>query len=168
MKYNKIALIGLMGSGKSAVAKILAKRLNYKLIELDEIFEQQQNTTISNFFKKFGEEKFRQIESNILKNSLEDNSIISTGGGIILKQENRNLLFSENILTIYLKASSEIIYDRIKNDKSRPLLLVENPKKEIENIIKKRESYYNQAKIKINTDDKTIDKIVEEIWKKLQ
>ena len=168
MKYNKIALIGMMGSGKSAVAKILAKRLNYKLIELDEIFEQQQNTTISNFFKKFGEEKFRQIESNILKNSLEDNSIISTGGGIILKQENRNLLFSENILTIYLKASSEIIYDRIKNDKSRPLLLVENPKKEIENIIKKRESYYNQAKIKINTDDKTIDKIVEEIWKKLQ
>ena len=73
------------------------------------------------------------------------------------------MLFNSDIFTIYLKTSPDIIYERIKNNKKRPLLQVENPKKEIEKILSSRESYYNKANLIINTDNKTIDEIIEEI-----
>ena len=107
-----------------------------------------------------------------MKKSLQfDNFVVSCGGGIILSQENRNILFENSeVITIYLKTSPETIFERIKDDKTRPLLLVENPKKEIEKILNQREKYYNKANITIETDNKTqeeiLDKILEEIWKK--
>lgn len=166
MKYNKIVLIGMMGSGKSTISKILSKKLNLPLFDTDEIFEQQASCQITNFFKKYGEEKFREIESKILKETIkQDNYIISTGGGVILKEHNRKLLFKRDILTIYLKTTSETIYQRIKNDKTRPLLLVKNSQQEIENILNSREQFYKLAKITIKTDDKTKEEILEEILK---
>ena len=164
MKYKKIALIGMMGSGKSAISKVLANKLNYKLLELDEIFEKQQNCSIANFFKKYGEQNFRKIESEILKETFQkENIVLSCWGGVISKKENRDLLFQDNILTIYLEANIETIYDRIKNNTTRPLLMVENPKKEIERILLQREKYYNLANIKINTDNKKIEEVAKEI-----
>jgi shikimate kinase len=166
MKYNKIVLIGMMGSGKSSISKLLAEKLNFNLFELDEIFEKQESITIKEFFEIFKEEAFRKKETEILINSLKKESIVlSTGGGIILKKENRDLLFNDEILTIYLKANVETIYKRIKNDNSRPLLQVENPKKEIEKILNARKKYYNLAKIQICTDNKTKEEIIEEILK---
>ena len=166
MKYNKIALIGMMGSGKSSISKILANKLNFSTIELDEIFEKKEGISIKDFFEKFGEDEFRKKETEILSDFIQkQNIILSTGGGIVLKEENRNLLFKNEILTIYLKANLETIYERIKNDTSRPLLQVENPKKEIEYILKNREKYYNLAKITIETDNKTKEEITEEILK---
>ena len=170
MKYNKIILIGMMGSGKSTISKILSEKLNLPLFDTDEIFEQQTNCKITDFFKNNGEEKFRKIESEILKETAkQDNCIISTGGGIILKENNRDILFKDDILTIYLKATSETIYQRIKNDKTRPLLLVENPQNEIEKILNSREQFYKLAKATIKTDSKDREEITEEIlkiWKK--
>ena len=161
MKYKKIALIGMMGSGKSTISKELAKKLNYALCDTDEIFEKKYNSSIADFFKVFKEEEFRKKETEILKELLQkENIVISTGGGIILKKENRDLLFQDDVLTIYLETSPEAIYNRIKNDKTRPLLLVENPKEEIKKISKNREKYYNLAKIKINTDNKSIEEIL--------
>lgn len=166
MKYSKIALIGMMGSGKSSISKILANKLNYNQIELDELFEKQEGISIKDFFIKYTEEEFRKKETIILSDVIQkENIIISTGGGIILKEENRRLLFKNDILTIYLKTTGETIYTRIKNDNSRPLLQVDNPKKEIENILKKREKHYNLAKITITTDNKTEEEITEEILK---
>jgi len=161
MKYKKIALIGMMGSGKSTVSKELAKKLNYNLYDTDEIFEKKYKSSIADFFKVFKEEEFRKKETEILKELIQkENIVISTGGGIILKKENRDLLFQDDVLTIYLETSPEAIYNRIKNDKTRPLLLVENPKEEIKKILKNREKYYNLAKIKINTDNKSIEEIL--------
>lgn len=166
MKYKKIVLIGMMGCGKSSISKLLATKINYKLTDLDEIFEIQEKISIKDFFEKFGEENFRIKETENLKSALnEENVIISTGGGVILKKENKDLLFQNNILTIYLKTNAETIYNRIKNDTTRPLLQVENPKKEIENILAKREKDYSLAKITIETDNKTKEEIVEEIIK---
>ena len=166
MKYNKIALIGMMGSGKSTVSKILANKTSYNLLELDEVFEQQENIAIAEYFNKFGEENFRQIEAEILKKSLKkENIILSCGGGVILKKENREMLFCNNIFTIYLEATSETIFNRIKKDTSRPLLKVENPKQEIESLIKSRQDFYKLANLTINTDNKTIEEITEEILK---
>ena len=166
MKYNKIILIGMMGSGKTTISKLLSKKLNLPLFDIDEIFEQQENCTIVDFFKNHSEEKFRKIESEILKETLKQkNCIISTGGGIVLKEDNRDMLFKDNILTIYLKATSETIYQRIKNDKTRPLLLVENPQLEIKKILNTREKFYNLAKTTIETDKKTKEEIAREILK---
>ena len=166
MKYNKIALIGMMGSGKSSVSKLLAKKLNCLALELDELFVQQEKISIVDFFKTQGEENFRQIETEILKKSLKkENIILSCGGGVILKKENREMLFCNNVFTIYLKATSETIFNRIKKDTSRPLLKVENPKQEIESLIKSRQDFYKLANLTINTDNKTIEEITEEILK---
>ena len=104
------------------------------------------------------------ILNEIIKN---DSYIISTGGGIILNPNNREILFKKNIKTIYLKTNPDIIFERIKKDKNRPLLLVDNPKEEIKKLLAKREAFYNKANITIQTDNKTIKEIAEEINKNL-
>lgn len=168
MTNKKIVFIGMMGSGKTTIARLLAEKLNLAFFDMDKIFTQKFNISISEFFKEFGEEKFRNEETNILKQALvNDNFVLSCGGGVILKKENRDLIFKEDNITIFLKANPETIYNRIKNDTSRPLLMVENPKKEIEHILKKREEFYNLAKITIQTDNKTTNEITEEIFSKL-
>lgn len=171
MNYNKIALIGMMGCGKSTIAKVLANEILYPLYEADEVFELEQKISIKDFFKEFGEEKFRKIETEILKNiSKTDKFILSCGGGVILSEENRSILFNRDIFTIYLEAGVDTIYERIKNNSSRPLLLVENPKKEIEQILSSRDKYYNLANLKISTDNKSVEdiktEILKAIWKK--
>lgn len=170
MKYKKIALIGMMGSGKSTVSKLLSQKLGYALSELDEIFEQQEKISIKEYFKNFGEENFRLKETKILKKEItKENIVLSCGGGIILKKENQETLFNSDILTVYLETDVENIYNRIKKDIKRPLLQVENPKKEIEKILNSRKKLYEKAQIKIQTNNKQPDKITEEIleiiWK---
>lgn len=168
MKYKKIALIGMMGSGKTAVAKELSEIIKVKLFEMDDIFEKKYQIKIKDFFKNFGEDKFRECENNILNEIIKNDSyIISTGGGIILNPNNREILFKKNIKTIYLKTNPDIIFERIKKDKNRPLLLVDNPKEEIKKILAQREAFYNKANITIQTDNKTIKEIAEEINKNL-
>ena len=171
MNYNKIALIGMMGCGKSAIAKILADEISYTLYEADEIFEKEQKILIKDYFKQFGEQNFRKLETEILKKiSKTDKFVLSCGGGVILSSENRKILFRGDIYTIYLSANADTIYERIKNDSVRPLLFVENPKKKIEEILLKRNEYYNLANLKINTDNKTMEEVKSEIlkaiWKK--
>lgn len=164
MNYKKIALVGMMGSGKSALSSILAARIGIEKYEADEIFEQQNSITIKEFFKLYGEKEFRKKETQILKQILKQNEfVLSCGGGVVLSEENRNLLFNDDILTIYLKTSADTIYNRIKHDKTRPLLLVENPKEEIKKIISARENYYNLASLTVSTDNKTLSEIVEKI-----
>ena len=168
MKHNIIALIGMMGSGKSTIALQLAKKLNFNLFELDEIFEEENKIKIKDYFEQFGEESFRKKESEILSKALQiDYSILSCGGGIVLKKENRNKLFSDNIITIYLKTNSETLFERLKKDTTRPLLQVKNPQEEIKKILTSREEYYNLADIIIETDNKTQEEVTEEIIKKI-
>ena len=171
MKHKKIAFVGMMGSGKSTISKILAQKLKISHFELDEIFEKQENIKIKDFFKTHGEEKFRQIETQILKTTILNNEfVLSCGGGVILSEKNRDILFNSDIVTIYLETSAKTIFERIKSDRTRPLLLVDNPKEEIDKILSSRENFYSKSSIIINTDDKNIDEIVEEIleelWKK--
>lgn len=169
MKYKKIALIGMMGCGKSTIAQKLSEKIKIPFVELDMEFEKKYNITIKDFFRKFSENMFRKFESELLEDFLKNDEIIlSTGGGVILGVKNRELIFNRKVLSIYLKTSQEEIYNRIKYDKTRPLLLGANMKEKIDEILSKREKYYLKADIIIQTDAKSPDEIVEEIVKRIE
>ena len=151
-----------MGAGKTTVGMELAKKLNYKLIDTDHSIENDQSREIKDIFSEDGELFFRNLETLKLKELVNvENAIISTGGGIILKDENRSIL--NNLFTIYLKADFENIFDRIKQDTSRPLLLTDDPYNTAKDIFKSRQSVYESFKIHVCTDNKTPHQVVEEI-----
>ena len=151
-----------MGAGKTTVGMELAKKLNYKLIDTDHSIENDQSRKIKDIFSEDGELFFRNLETLKLKELInEENAIISTGGGIILKDENRSIL--NNLFTIYLKADFENIFNRIKQDTSRPLLLTDDPYNTAKDIFKSRRSVYESFKIHVRTDNKTPHQVVEEI-----
>ena len=151
-----------MGAGKTTVGMELAKKLNYKLIDTDHSIENDQSREIKDIFSEDGELFFRNLETLKLKELINvENAIISTGGGIILKDENRSIL--NNLFTIYLKADFENIFNRIKQDTSRPLLLTDDPYNTAKDIFKSRQSVYESFKIHVSTDNKTPHQVVEEI-----
>ncbi|MDA9754040.1 shikimate kinase [bacterium] len=159
---KSIFLVGFMGAGKTTVGMELAKKLNYKLIDTDHSIENDQSREIKDIFSEDGELFFRNLETLKLKELINvENAIISTGGGIILKDENRSIL--NNLFTIYLKADFENIFNRIKQDTSRPLLLTDDPYNTAKDIFKSRQSVYESFKIHVRTDNKTPHQVVEEI-----
>ena len=161
-----IALIGMMGSGKSTIGKLLADKLNLNFIDTDEEIIKLSNCSINKIFETQGEESFRTIETIVLSKTLKrDNQIIATGGGIIKKEENRNLL--KEITTIYLKADKETILGRVKNDNTRPLLNTENLSNTIKKILSEREHLYEQSKYVVDTTNKTTNEVVNEIIEKI-
>lgn len=161
-----ITLIGFMGTGKSTVGKMLAKRIGFDYLDTDSEIEKNVQLEISDIFNMFGEEYFRDQESAQLLRAIESdkNQVISTGGGIVISPFNRELL-KEKTVPILLQASPEEIYNRVKDDENRPLLAVTEPKKEINRLLTKRARYYNKFKTKINTDNRSVEDIVDEIIK---
>ena len=163
MKSN-LVLIGMMGCGKTTVAKQLEKFLpEYKRIDIDEEIEKSSGKKISEIFLKFGEPHFRMLESNKIKSVLlNKNQIIALGGGAFEKAENR-IVICDNAKVIYLKTSAEEICKRIKNEFHRPLLNKNVSEERILEIINKREPNYLKADIIIQTDNKTPEEISKEI-----
>lgn len=162
-KYN-IFFIGFMGVGKTTVSSYLSKILNRKYIEIDEYIEEQQNMTISKIFEKYGETYFRDLETETLKmlNST-DNTIISCGGGIVLREENIDLMKKQGKI-ILLTATPQTVYDRVKFSNERPILNNNMNVEFISSLMEKRKiKYLNSADLIIDTNDKTIEKICEEI-----
>ena len=164
MKKN-ITLIGFMGTGKTSIGRLLAKRMMRDFIDVDELIEKQIGKPISMIFRE-GEKKFREMERKKI-NSLREkkNCVISCGGGIILKQENMKTLQQISDI-IFLEASKETILKHIISDgkEKRPLLNKEDPLNEIENILRIRKPLYDEfASFRIIIDHKTIDEIVNEI-----
>lgn len=160
---KNIVLTGLMGSGKTTVGKKLAAKLNMKFTDTDELIVKKAQKSINQIFADDGEKFFRDLESEIIKEvSNQENLVISTGGGAVIKEENINNLKKNGIL-FYLFAPAEELFIRIKDDNQRPLIKTENPLKTLKNLLEAREKFYNQAHFKINTQEKTPEKIVEEI-----
>lgn len=161
-----IALIGMMGSGKTTVGKLLAEKLNLKFYDTDEEIIKLTNYSINQIFEEFSEQTFRTMETIVLAKILNsDNQIIATGGGIIKRKENIELL--KDTITIYLKADNETLFERVKNDKSRPLLNTRNMLITMQSIMYEREQLYEQSKIIIDTTDKRADEVVNEIIEKI-
>jgi shikimate kinase len=140
-----IILIGFMGVGKSSVGRLLASELNLSFLDTDELIEQTEGRTISEIFRVEGEEHFRKLETEVLETLQDyDNFVLSTGGGIVLKQENVAQLKTMGAV-ILLTADPAAIYGRIKLETHRPLLQTADPQAEISKILERRRPFYAQA-----------------------
>lgn len=158
-----ISLIGMMGCGKTTIGKLIAKDLSFSFVDTDSLIVEKENRSINEIFENSGEEYFREIETSILKEVLNNqNQIISTGGGIIKKDENIKLL-KEKSIVIYIEADVQTLYKRVKNNNERPLLNVDNIQEKITTLLKEREEQYKQAHYKIQTTNKEPSKIKNEI-----
>lgn len=165
-KYKNIILTGMMGAGKTTVGKELATIMNCNFIDLDETIEKNYGK-ISDIFKQKGEEYFRQIETLELKKlNIQETFVLSTGGGIVLKDENIKILQTLGYV-FYLEASTDTIYERIKNQKHRPLLNTPDPKRSIEEILSKRKKLYENSGEKITVNNKNVKEIAEEIYERI-
>ena len=152
-----------MGTGKSGIGKRLAKKLGMSYLDTDELIEEREKDSISAIFKKKGEEYFRRLETKVVKEvALLDNFVISTGGGVVLRERNIRLL-KKNAFIVCLFASPEVILKRTKGDDNRPLLGVNNQKKRIEELLALRKPYYEKADFSVDTSALDSEGVVEEI-----
>ncbi len=167
-KRNNIVLTGFMGTGKTAVGKILARRLGFVLVDVDGEIEREQKTTITDIFRQRGEVAFRDIESAMIKKlSGIINAVLSTGGGAVLRDENIDAL-RKNGTIVCLSASPETILRRTSSSKHRPLLQVDDPLQKIKELYDYRRPYYEKADIIINTDDMSPLQVAEEIIRQVK
>lgn len=165
---KNIVLVGMMGAGKTTVGEYLSAKLNRELKDIDRVIEQEQKKSIIEIFTDDGEEAFRKLESETIeKFSNMSDLIISTGGGALEKANNLSNL-QKNGIIIYLKADIEELFKRVKNETQRPLLKEQDPLEVIKKLIKKREKFYLMANITIITDNKSPEKITEEIIKAIK
>jgi shikimate kinase len=159
---RNIILIGYMGSGKTSAGEKLAERLSYHFRDTDQMIEKKAGDTINHIFAVHGEEYFRNLETNLLKELLKgiDQTVLSTGGGLPLRAQNVELL-KEMGFVVYLKASKQSTLKRLKGDTTRPLLQGEDLEQKIERMLELRTPIYEKAAHKIvATDDKSVVEIV--------
>lgn len=167
---NNVILIGFMGCGKSSIGRKLSYKIQKALIDIDKQIEKEQNRTITEIFKEEGEESFRKMETDYLKSLIENcrNQIISTGGGLPMREENRQLLKKLGCV-VFLRVTAETIYERLCNDVTRPLLQGANPQQKIAGLLEKRAAIYESAAdIIIDADNKDFEQILAEIQEALK
>lgn len=142
MKDN-IILIGFMGCGKTSVGIKLSYQMRRTMVDTDKWIEKKQKMTVSDIFDTYGEEAFRRMETECLKELIQtvDGQIISVGGGLPVREENHRLL-KQLGRVIYLKVTPQTVYLRLKDDTSRPLLKVEDPLERICSLMEKRGPVY--------------------------
>ena len=159
---TNIVLVGMPASGKSTIAKLLSEKLNnYTLIDTDTLIEKTQGMSINDIFKQFSEDYFRKLEHDTIKMICSSGirKIISVGGGAFENPDNRAALLKFGTV-FYLKSDLDILYYRISNDTTRPLLQNENPKQILENLLSKREHNYKKAHYTIDTSNMNEQEIV--------
>ncbi len=161
----KVFLVGMPGSGKSTIGKILSETLDWKFLDLDEIIIQQEKSTITDIFKTKGESFFRELEHKVLSDmvALDESFVLATGGGTPCFHDSMDLM-NKNGLTVFLDTSLETIYSRISSAEHRPLLRGRDPETSLQELFEKRKGYYRQAKI-THDENTPIDVLIEEIKK---
>ncbi|MCS7289041.1 MAG: shikimate kinase [Roseiflexus sp.] len=160
-----IALVGLSGSGKSTVARLLAARLGWRLCDTDALVEQMAGRPIPAIFASEGEAAFRDQETIALTVALaEPNTVVATGGGIVLRDVNRALL-REKALVVWLDAPTEVLIARLRtHNEERPLLAGDDPAARLESLRRQRSALYREvAHLMIDTSEASPEEVVERI-----
>ncbi|MFH1441063.1 MAG: shikimate kinase [Candidatus Omnitrophota bacterium] len=162
---NNIYLVGFMGTGKSSVGRLLSKRTGRKFVDLDDLIEIKENKKISDIFVKNLEGYFRKIEKQtLIEISEKQEVIVACGGGIVIDPENIKVMKKTGKI-ICLMAKPEVILKRTERYSHRPLLKVDDPKKQIELLLEKRAPFYAMADITIDTSELKMQEVVEEVLK---
>ena len=165
MEANKnLFFIGFMGCGKSTMARILSGKTGARLIEMDETIEAEASMSINEIFKVYGEQHFRDLESQLIERITKDGgAIVSCGGGAILRAENVTNM-KKNGRIVYFAASPETIFERVRYSTNRPLLNGNMNVEYIAELMEKRLPFYESAAdIIINVDGKNKQEVVEEL-----
>jgi shikimate kinase len=158
-----LVLVGFMGAGKTTVGKLLAGKLSLKFVDTDELIENKAGMPVSEIFETCGEDRFRDMETEVLKDVvLKGDAIVSSGGGIVIREDNRKVL-KNGAFVVYLKADATEILSRVSGERGkRPLLNVDDPQAEIERLLKTRQPLYeNVSDIIVDTTNMDIIKITE-------
>lgn len=168
---NKLILVGFMGTGKSTVSKLLAGRLEWERVDVDEQIVSSTGQAISDIFAESGEEGFRDIEARVLANILANDAptVIATGGGAVLSELNRDLMLASG-LVVALKADAAQIIDRVQSDDARPLLQGDAASR-VNMLLDQRKHAYDFAHIAVDTTSLSADEVVAvilEYWGKQQ
>lgn len=166
---GNLILVGFMGTGKSAVGKLLARRLSRPFVDLDRKIEKEAGGSIPKIFAAEGEAGFREREARAVREAAElKEHVIATGGGVMLREENIRLLKKSGKL-ICLTANADAILQRtLATLPSRPLLAGYEPRERVEELLKLRAPFYAQADVTIDTSDKSVDQVAEEILRSIQ
>jgi shikimate kinase len=165
---KSIVLIGMMGAGKSAVGRHLAQRTGFACVDTDRLVASKFGLPISEIFSKHGEERFREAETHALRNLSPDQlMIVVTGGGIVLRRENVDLLKGLGMI-VWLTADEETLFERASRRPKRPLLETENPKETFSELLRIREPLYaSAADLRVDTSTLTQDEVTEAILCKM-
>lgn len=163
MKQN-IYLVGLMGAGKSTVGKQLARRLRLNFYDSDRVIVEKTGVPIATIFEIEGEEGFRDRETQVLEElSQYSGCVIATGGGSLMRPENVEII-KQNGQLVYLRASAEKLYARIKHDKARPLMQTDNPLQTLRDLLSGREpTYLSASDIVIRTANQKVGVVLHRI-----
>ncbi|MGN0334092.1 MAG: shikimate kinase [Lachnospiraceae bacterium] len=162
---KNVVLMGFMGAGKTTVGKMLAGAEHYQFIDTDEQIEKEQNRKISDIFDQDGEEAFRQMETDYLRKLEAEQRpfVLSIGGGMPVREENRELLRKLGIV-VYLEASKETIIQRVSGDVNRPLLQGGSLEEKVTALMNAREAVYLEtAHAVLNTDGDTAETVIKKI-----
>ena len=163
MELNKnLVFIGMMGSGKTTIGKIVSKKLNKRFIDIDQQIELEEKMTITDIFQKKGEKFFRNIEEKItLKFLKKKNIVVSLGGGAFINKKIREEI-QKNHFSFWLKWNSDTLIQRIRKNTKRPIALRSSPNQLID-LIKKRSMVYSESKYKINCEKLSKNEIVNKV-----
>jgi shikimate kinase len=160
---KNIALIGFMAVGKSAIGRTLARKLRRRFVDLDRVIERAEGSKVREIFERKGETYFRQLEKQALTAVLEaNNQVIATGGGVILDDQNIQIL-REKALLIGLSAEADVLLARAGDGSKRPLLQGSDRREKIADLLRQRASRYAQAHVTIDTSNLTVDQVVKKI-----
>lgn len=168
MSHRNIILVGPMGSGKSTIGNLIAKRLHRDFIDSDHYIEERTGVDIARIFDVEGEQGFRDRESKALIDLLAQNDrVIATGGGSVLREENQRLLKQKGYI-IFLDTTVNQQMQRLQRDKKRPLLQTENPRERLEALLaERRPIYLDLADLTIKTDKRVARRLAADIINQL-
>ncbi|GAC1472001.1 MAG: shikimate kinase [Desulfuromonadaceae bacterium] len=169
MPERLLILTGFMGSGKSSAGKIVAERLGYRFVDLDDEIVAASGCSINDIFARDGEQAFRTLESSRLEQILStgEGSVLATGGGAVISAQNRDLMRNRGVV-INLKVTLEQVLARLKGCSDRPLLAGEDAVKRATTLMNEREQFYADADIRIDTDGKSVEDVATEILCRLK
>lgn len=160
---ENIYLVGFMCTGKTEVARLLARRLKCEFIDMDALIEEREEMPIASIFKKKGEPYFRKVEKEMVAEiAAKTGAVVACGGGAFAVQENVDVLKKSGIV-ICLTSTPEMILKRAPKTGSRPLLNVADPRRAVEELLKKRAPFYTQAHLTIDADQLTVQETAEKI-----